>query len=147
MPAPPIVSPGIEHRIPCERGDAGDLTGHERGHLRGPMSSSANEDAPKRVASGDDLVTDDHVDWLESQFFSQARLSQHDLEWGPVTPMPLGARRAMQAAIGMFAVAVVGLAAFVLYSNVIMPAAAPIGAEQPGSPPSAASVAVESPNG
>ena len=110
------------------------------------MSSPANQDAAKRVPS-DELVMDDHVDWLESQFFSQARLGQHDLEWGPVSPMPIGARRAMQAAIGMFAVAVVGLATFIVYSNLIMPAPAPIGADQPVSPPSAANVAVQSPNG
>jgi hypothetical protein len=98
-------------------------------------------------ASDHELDSDDHVDWLESQFFSQARLSNHDLDWGPVAPMPHGARRAMQAAIGMFAVAVVGLAAFVVYSNLIMPVPAPIGAELPHSPPSAAHVASESPNG
>lgn len=102
------------------------------------MTSPANED---------ELVTDDHVDWLESQFFSQARLHQHDLEWGPVAPMPLGARRAMQAAIGMFTVAVVGLAVFIVYSNLIMPVPEPIGADSPVSPPSAAHVAVDSPNG
>ena len=97
-------------------------------------------------ASEEELVIDDQVDWLESQFFSQPRLGQHDLDWGPVAPMPLGARRAMQAVIGMFAVAIVGLAAFVVYSNLIMPVPAPIGADAP-SPPSAANVAVESPNG
>jgi hypothetical protein len=98
-------------------------------------------------ASDHDLDHDDHVDWLESQFFSQARLGQHDLEWGPMAPMPQGARRAMQAAIGMLAVAVVGLAAFIVYSNLIMPVPAPIGADAPASPPSAAHVATESPNG
>lgn len=98
-------------------------------------------------ADQDELVTDDHVDWLESQFFSQARLNQHDLEWGPVAPMPLGARRAMHAAIGMFTVAVVGLAAFIVYSTVIMPVPAPMGADEPLSPPSAAHVPMDSPNG
>lgn len=98
-------------------------------------------------AEEDELVTDDHVDWLESQFFSQARLGQHDLEWGPVAPMPLGARRAMHAAIGMFTVAIVGLAVFIVYSNLIMPVPAPIGADSPDSPPSAAHVVVDSPNG
>jgi hypothetical protein len=98
-------------------------------------------------ASHHELDDDDHVDWLERQFFSRALLQQHDLEWGPVAPMPRGARRAMQAAIGMFAVAVVGLAAFVVYSNLIMPVPAPIGADAPGLPPSAAHVASESPNG
>jgi hypothetical protein len=102
------------------------------------MSSPANDDR---------LENNDHVDWLESQFFSQARLSQHDLEWGPVTPMPLGARRAMHAAIGIFAVAVVGLAAFVVYSNLIMPAPVTMGSDAPASPPSAANAAADSPNG
>jgi hypothetical protein len=111
------------------------------------MSSPANDDAAKQVPSGDELVIDDHVDWLESQFFSQARLGHHDLDWGPVAPMPLSARRAMHATIGMFAVALVGLTAFVVYSNLIMPAPAPIGADEPVSPPSAANAVVHSPNG
>jgi hypothetical protein len=92
-------------------------------------------------------LDDDHVDWLERQFFSQARLHHHDLDWGPVAPMAPGARRAMHAAIGMFAVAVVGLAAFVVYSNLIMPLPAPLGVELQHSPPSAANAASDSPNG
>lgn len=98
-------------------------------------------------ASEDERVRDDRVDWLESQFFSQPLLGQHDLDWGPAAPMPLGARRAMQATIGMFAVALVGLAVFIVYSNLIMPAPAPIGAGEPVSPPSAANAVVELPNG
>jgi hypothetical protein len=78
-------------------------------------------------------------DWLERQFFSQARMSHHDLDWGPVAPMPLGARRAMLAAFGMFAIALVGLVVFVVYANLIMPAPVSVGAEGPLLPPSAAS--------
>jgi hypothetical protein len=78
-------------------------------------------------------------DWLERQFFSQSRMSHHDLDWGPVAPMPLGARRAMLAAFGMFAVALVGLVVFVVYANLIMPAPVPVGAEGVLLPPSAAS--------
>jgi hypothetical protein len=90
----------------------------------------------------DDLATGNDVDWLESQFFSQARLSQHDLDWGPVAPMPRGARRAMHAAVALLAVAIVGFIVFVMYANLIMPVSVPIGAAEALLPPSAASPAV-----
>lgn len=94
--------------------------------------------------SDHELPSGEEADWLETQFFTQP-LRNHDLDWGPVTPMATGARRAMLAAIGMFAVATVGLIAFVVYANLIMPAPAPLGAAGPSLPPSAASAAT--PNG
>jgi hypothetical protein len=87
----------------------------------------------------DDIEFASDGDWLERQFFSQTRLHHHDLDWGPVTPMPAGSRRAMHAVLGMLAVAVVGFVAFVVYSNLIMPVPVPIGSEEPVLPPSAAS--------
>jgi hypothetical protein len=96
-------------------------------------------------ATEDDLATRDDVDWLESQFFNQARLSQHDLDWGPVAPMPLGRRRAMHAAVGMLAVAIVGFVVFVMYANLIMPVSSPADAIEPLQPPSAASPALPAP--
>jgi hypothetical protein len=90
-------------------------------------------------ATEDDLARGDDVDWLESQFFNQARFGHHDLDWGPVSPMPVGTRRAMHAALGMLAIAVVGFAVFAVYANLIMPVPVPIGADSAGLPPSAAS--------
>jgi hypothetical protein len=87
----------------------------------------------------EDLESAEDADWLERQFFSQPRLLHHDLDWGPVAPLPLGTRRAMHAAVGMLAVAVLGLVAFVVYANLIMPVPVPIGTAEPALPPSAAS--------
>jgi|SRR4051794_29355852 hypothetical protein len=87
----------------------------------------------------EDLELLEEGDWLERQFFNQARMHHHDLDWGPVAPMPLSARRAMLAAFGLFAIALVGLAAFLVYAKLVMPSPAPIGADSPIPPPSAAS--------
>jgi hypothetical protein len=92
-------------------------------------------------ATNDDLAGGHDVDWLESQFFSQARLSQHDLDWGPVAPAPVGMRRAMHAAIAMLAMAIVGFIVLVMYSNLIMPVPEPTGASETLLPPSAANPA------
>ena len=93
----------------------------------------------------DDLLTGEDSDWVETQFFAQTSLRHHDLDWGPVPPMPRAARAAMHATFGMLAVAVVGLIAFVIYSNLIMPAPEPLGAAEPSLPPSAATT--RAPNG
>jgi hypothetical protein len=85
----------------------------------------------------DDLVPDDG-DWLEAQFFSQHSLRHSDLDWGPVAPLPDDERRAMHATFGLLAVAVIGLLAFVVYSQFIMPAPEPLGRLEPFLPPTAA---------
>ena len=85
----------------------------------------------------DDLLTDDG-DWLEAQFFSQHSLRHPDLDWGPVSPLPEDERRAMHATFGMLAVAVVGMLAFVVYSQFFLPAAEPLGSAEPFLPPTAA---------
>jgi hypothetical protein len=96
----------------------------------------------------DELLASDDLDWVERQFFSQASLRHHDLDWGPIAPMPNGARRAMHASLGMVVVAVVGLIVFAVYANLIMPAPAPIGTELPVLPPSAANAtSPDRPNG
>lgn len=97
--------------------------------------------------SEDDLATGDHVDWLESQFFNQTRLGNHDLDWGPVASMPRRTRRAAHAVVGMVAVAIVGFVVFVMYANLIMPVPVPSDAGEPLRPPSAASPAPLTPNG
>jgi hypothetical protein len=92
----------------------------------------------------EEFLGGDDADWLESQFFSQASFLPHDLDWGPVSPLPPDARRAMHATLGMLAVAVVGLIAFVVYSQLVMPAPEPVGNAEPFLPPTAAG---DSPNG
>jgi hypothetical protein len=86
----------------------------------------------------EEFLAGDDVEWLENQFFSQASLRHSDLDWGPVSPLPPDARRAMHATLGMLAVAVVGLIAFVVYSQLIMPAPESIGSAEPSLPPTAA---------
>jgi len=93
----------------------------------------------------DDFLGHEDADWLEAQFFSQAAHRHHDLDWGPVAPMPQGARRAMHATVAMCAVALMGLLTFVVYAKVIMPTPEPVGSAQPELPPPAAPV--RSPNG
>jgi len=93
----------------------------------------------------DELPSGDDADWLETQFFRQSSLEAHDLDWAPRDPMPRSARRAMHATIGMFTIATLGLIAFVVYANLIMPAPVPLDAAAPVLPPSAAMV--EAPNG
>jgi len=93
----------------------------------------------------DHLLSREDADWLETQFFTQTALRAPDLEWGPIAPMPSGARRAMHATLGMLVVAVVGLIVFVIYSNVIMPSPVPLGTATPGLPPTAAET--RAPNG
>lgn len=71
---------------------------------------------------GDDLhLPGEDADLLEAQFFSQAQLRNHDLDWGPVTAVPQSSRRAVFATIGVVTLAIVGLAAFIVYSTLIMP--------------------------
>lgn len=86
----------------------------------------------------EEFLGGDDADWLETQFFSQTSWLYPDLDWGPVSPLPPDERRAMFATIGMLAVAVVGLIAFVVYSQLIMPAPEPVGNAQPFLPPTAA---------
>lgn len=90
---------------------------------------------------GDLGANDD--DWslgaLEHQFFNQARTSHADLDWGPAAPMAPESRRAMLASLGMLAVSIVGLAVFVAYTNLVMPAPVPVGGESAVLQPSAAS--------
>ena len=93
----------------------------------------------------DELPSGDDADWLETQFFREPSPRNHDLDWGAVEPMPRSERRAMHATIGMFTIAAVGLIAFVVYANLIMPAPAALDGAAPVLPPSAASV--EAPNG
>lgn len=93
------------------------------------------------TAFNDDLASSNDVDWVEHQFFTRARLSQHDLDWGPVAPMPQGPQRAMLAALGTLLVALVGVVVFMVYATLIMPVPVPLGAERPALPPSAAGAA------
>ena len=86
----------------------------------------------------EEFMGGDEADWLESQFFSQASLRYPDLDWGPISPLPPLERRAMHVTIGMLAVAVIGLIAFVVYSQLIMPRPEPVGSAQPLLPPTAA---------
>jgi len=93
----------------------------------------------------EDVLSGEEADWLETQFFAQAALRPHDLDWGEGAPMPRGARRAMHATIGMLAIALIGFIAFMIYAHVIMPLPAPLGTAEPVLPPSAADTAA--PNG
>jgi hypothetical protein len=86
----------------------------------------------------EELLGGDDADWLESQFFSQASMRYPDLDWGPVSPLPPDMRRAMHATLGMLVVAVLGLIAFIVYSQLIMPAPEPVGSAEPLLPPTAA---------
>lgn len=92
-----------------------------------------------KIDSIDDELLPDDGDWLEAQFFSQHSLRHSDLDWGPVSPLPDDERRAMHATFGLLAVAVVGLLAFVVYSQFVMPAPASLGKGEAPLPPMAAS--------
>jgi hypothetical protein len=85
----------------------------------------------------EEFLAADDLDWLETQFFRQTALRYPDLDWGP-RPLAPDARRAMHATLGMLVVAIVGLIAFVVYSQLIMPAPVPVGSAQPSLPPTAA---------
>lgn len=85
-----------------------------------------------------DSTSNDDLDPIEAAFFGS---EPFELDWEPSVSLPREARVAMRATVGMLAIAIVALCAFLIHAQWFMPMPESLGThaiELPEPPPTAA---------